>query len=136
MTTTQKKLSNDIEGRFDLLNDASEDFISKLDRERFLIDPSYSKTIFACYENKIAYTPAHQQKIEAIDNFISNKGILDVIVAMGRYEQTGYAYVTDYDEWVYVIPAPRKGLIAIVDDISIQVKTIQSAYKESIRDDH
>ena len=121
---------------FDLLEDASEEFLSKLDKQRFLTEPLYSKTIFACYENKIAYTPAHQQKIEAIDNFISNKGILDVIVAMGRYEKTGYSYVTDYDEWVYVIPAPRKGLIAIVDDISIQVKTIQSAYKESIRDDH
>tara|TARA_Y100001968_G_scaffold84979_1_gene76110 strand:+ start:5158 stop:5346 length:189 start_codon:yes stop_codon:yes gene_type:complete len=50
MTTIQKKLSYDIEGRFYLLNDASLDFISKLDRERFLIDPSYSKTIFACYK--------------------------------------------------------------------------------------
>ena len=136
MTTTQKKLSNDIEGRFDLLNDASEDFISKLDRERFLIDPSYSNTIFACYENKLDYTPQHQQKIEGIDKFISNQGILDVIVSLGRYEDAGYSYIPDEDMWVYLIPAPNKGLIAVVDAISIQVKTIQSAYEESVKYDH
>tara|TARA_Y100001968_G_scaffold84979_1_gene76111 strand:+ start:5400 stop:5567 length:168 start_codon:yes stop_codon:yes gene_type:complete len=54
---------------------------------------------------------------------------------LSRYEDAGYSYIPDDDIWVYVIPAPNKGLLGLVDGNSIQVKTIKSVYKESALND-
>ena len=57
----------------------NEQYLSSLDKDRLLIDPLYSKTIFACMENDLNYKVEHQLKIQSIDAFISNKSILDVV---------------------------------------------------------
>ena len=102
----------------------NEQYLSSLDKDRLLIDPLYSKTIFACMENDLNYKVEHQLKIQSIDAFISNKSILDVIVSLGSYEDITYRYISETDEWIYIIPATNKGLIAIVDDRSIQVRKL------------
>ena len=102
----------------------NEQYLSSLDKDRLLIDPLYSKTIFACMENDLYYKVEHQLKIQSIDAFISNKSILDVIVSLGSYEDITYRYINETDEWIYIIPATNKGLIAIVDDCSIQVRKL------------
>ncbi len=119
----------------DALDGASEEFLSKIDKDRFLIEPAYSKTIFACLSNDLAYTPEHQTKIAAIDSFLTNKGIIDVIVALGNYDEVDYCYVKESNEWIYCIPAPDKGLFGLVDDKSIQVKSIKDVFKESALND-
>tara|TARA_B100001250_G_scaffold409625_1_gene434353 strand:+ start:1027 stop:1452 length:426 start_codon:yes stop_codon:yes gene_type:complete len=105
-----------------LLDDASDEFLQSIDKERFAIDPLYSKTILACLENDIPYSQSHLNGIAAIDEFISNKKILDVIVSIGDYPDAGYGWVEEEQEWIYIIPYPNDGYVAVVDAHTISIR--------------
>ena len=104
----------------------ADDFWEGMDKERFLHEPLYTKTQFSCLDNDIPYAPEHQAAIKAIDDFISNQTILNVIVALGDYPDAGYKWCKDSKEWIYVLPFPNDGLIAVIDEKSISIQKVEA----------
>ena len=109
----------------DFFEKASDDYILSIDKVRFASDPIYSKTLFACLDNDLPYEDKHYENISAIDKFISKQNIIDVIVACGSYVGGGYRFVKEDNEWIYVLPFDKKGLLAFIDRKQISIKQIE-----------
>ena len=65
----------------DYFNAIEDEQLEDVDMVRFSADPVYSKTQFACLSNDLDYDEKHYENIKQIDEFISDKSIIRLIIA-------------------------------------------------------
>ena len=94
---------------------------------RFSADPVYSKTQFACLSNDLNYDEQHYENIKQIDDFISDKSIIRLIIACGRGTRANYVWFDGTNEWLYVVEFPNRQLTAVIDRKSIQIRKLEGA---------
>ena len=112
-----------------------EDYFSAIDDEqledvdmvRFSADPVYSKTQFACLSNDLNYDEQHYENIKQIDDFISDKSFIRLIIACGRGTRANYVWFDGTNEWLYVVEFPNRQLTAVIDRKSIQIRKLEGA---------
>ncbi len=98
---------------YDHLNDLSKR-INHYDYDNLLEDPLYCKTVLACSDNNVEYSPKHYDSIKQVDKFRDTKTIISLIVAVGDYNDTAYVYCKEDDEWFYLIPYLNNSMLAFV----------------------
>ena len=107
---------------FDLIDNADEETLSKMDMDRLVKDASYCKTQLICLNNNIEYSLKHQNAINGIDEFISNQSIVDVILACGSYSDYRYDYFAEADEWFLIIPFIKNKILLLIQDNHLTIR--------------
>ena len=107
---------------FDLIDNADDETLSKIDMDRLVKDASYCKTQLICLNNNIEYSLKHQNAINGIDEFISNQSIVDIILACGSYSDYRYEYFAEADAWFMIIPFIKTKLLALIHDNHLTIR--------------
>ena len=111
----------------DYFNVIDDEQLEDVDMVRFSADPVYSKTQFACLSNDLNYDEQHYENIKQIDDFISDKSIIRLIIACGRGTRANYVWFDGTNEWLYVVEFPNRQLTAVIDRKSIQIRKLEGA---------
>ena len=122
-----KKVIDEALKNEDYFNAIEDEQLEDVDMVRFSADPVYSKTQFACLSNDLDYDEKHYENIKQIDEFISDKSIIRLIIACGRGTRANYVWFDGTNEWLYVVEFPKRQLTAVIDRKSIQIRKLEGA---------